>query len=104
MANCSVLILTLNEEDNLPRCLEALRWSDDVVVLDSFSTDRTVELAKAAGCRVVQRAFDNWSAHQNFAVETIPFKHPWVYYIDADEIMTAELAEEVERVTGEAGR
>ena len=71
---CSVLILTLNEEINLQRCLDSVKWSDDVIVLDSFSTDRTVEIARAAGARVIQRKFDNWSSHQNWAVSTIPFK------------------------------
>jgi hypothetical protein len=67
----SILILTLNEEANLPGCLESVAWSDDVVVFDSFSTDRTVEIARAAGAWVVQRQFDNWSAHQSWAVETL---------------------------------
>jgi glycosyltransferase involved in cell wall biosynthesis len=91
----SVLILTLDEEVNLHRCLESVRWSDDVVVLDSFSTDRTLEIAKAAGVRVVQRRFDNWSAHQNWALQNIQFKHPWVYYSDADEVVTPELRDEM---------
>lgn len=97
MAPVSVLILTLNEEVNLPRCLESLKWSDDVVVLDSYSTDRTLEIAAAAGARIVQRRFDNWSAHQNWAVRNIQFRHPWVFYIDADEEVTPELAREIEQ-------
>ena len=100
----SVLILTLNEELNLPDCLESVSWSDDIVVFDSFSADRTVEIAKAAGARVVQRKFDNWSAHQNWAVENIEFKYPWVYYSDADEIMTSELRDEILKVTSEKDR
>ena len=101
MAHCSVLILTLHEEDNLPRCLESLRWCDDVVVYDSNSTDKTVEIATQAGARVIQRKFDNWASHQNWGVQNIEFKHPWVYYIDADEVMTPELAEEVQRIAGD---
>jgi glycosyltransferase involved in cell wall biosynthesis len=92
----SVLILTLNEEINLARCLEGLRWSDDVVVLDSYSTDGTLEIARKYGVRVVQRKFDSWSAHQNWAVTNIPFKYPWVYYSDADEVVTSELAAAVD--------
>jgi len=95
---CSVLVLTLNEEMNLARCLESLRWSDDVVVFDSFSTDRTVEIAKQYGARIVQRQFDNWSSHQNWAVSNIPFKYPWVYYSDADEVVTEELAATIDRI------
>lgn len=93
----SVLILTLNEETNLRDCLASLAWSDDVVVFDSFSTDRTCEIAAASGARVVQRKFDNWSAHQNWAVSNIDFRHPWVLYLDADERCTAELRDEVVR-------
>lgn len=91
----SVLILTLNEEGNLPACLESVAWSDDVVVLDSFSTDSTCDLARAANARVVQRKLDDWASHQNWAVENIPFQHPWVYYTDADEVVTPELRDEL---------
>ena len=91
----SVMILTLNEETNLRECLASLAWSDDIVVFDSFSTDQTCAIAEAAGARVVQRKFDNWSAHQNWAVTNIGFKHPWVLYMDADERCTAELRAEV---------
>lgn len=91
----SVLILTLNEEINLPGCLDSVNWSDDIVVFDSFSSDRTVGVAKSFGARVVQRKFDNWSAHQNWAVENIEFKHPWVWYVDADEVTPPELVQEM---------
>src|SRR5262245_21138154 len=91
----SILILTLNEETNLPACLESVKWSDDIVVLDSFSTDRTTTIATSVGARVVQRQFDNWAAHQNWALEHIPFKHEWVFYLDADEQMTDELRQEI---------
>jgi glycosyltransferase involved in cell wall biosynthesis len=91
----SVLILTLNEEINLDACLASLAWCDDIVVYDSFSTDRTLEIARAHGARVVQRVFDNWSAHQNWAVQNIEFKYPWVLYLDADERCDAELRDDV---------
>lgn len=94
----SILILTLNEQINIEECLASVDWSDDVVVLDSFSTDRTVELAQAAGASVVQRRFDNWATHQNWAMENIPFKHDWVFYLDADERMTPELRVEIDTV------
>src|SRR5256885_2600677 len=64
----SVLILTLNEEINVGECLSSLAWCDDVVVLDSLSTDRTRAIAEERGARAVTRPFDNWSAHQNWAV------------------------------------
>ena len=99
----SVLILTFNEEVNLPTCLKSLAWCDDIVVFDSFSTDRTLDIAKAAGARIIQRNFDNWSAHQNWAVAHIPFKHPWVYYSDADEVVTPQLAEMYRIAAGAIG-
>ena len=98
MPGISTLILTLNEELNLPRCLESVAWCDDVVVLDSFSSDRTLEIARRARARVIQRKFDNWSLHQNWALENIKFKHPWVYYSDADEVVIPELRDEMLRV------
>src|ERR1700690_1195768 len=88
----SILILTKNEEQDLPGCLESVRWSDDVHVFDSHSTDGTLEIARAAGASIVQRHFDNWSSHQNWALANISFRHPWVLYIDADERVTPELA------------
>jgi glycosyltransferase involved in cell wall biosynthesis len=87
----SVLVLTKNEEQELPACLASVAWSDDVHVLDSLSTDRTVEMAREHGAQVTQRAFDNWAAHQNWALANVPFRHSWVFYIDADERVTPEL-------------
>lgn len=98
----SILILTLNEETNLLSCLESVKWSDDIVVLDSFSTDRTPAIATSFGARVIQRQFDNWAAHQNWAMEHIPFKHEWVFYLDADELMTGELRQEIVAIASHA--
>ena len=91
----SVLILTKNEEQDLPRCLASVRWSDDVHVLDSRSTDSTREIAESAGATVTVRDFDNWAAHQNWALANLPFRHPWVFYLDADEEMTPPLVAQV---------
>jgi glycosyltransferase involved in cell wall biosynthesis len=91
----SVLILTLNEEINIGACLESLSWCDDVVVLDSLSTDRTRAIAEEHAVRVVTRGFDNWSAHQNWALANIEFRHPWVLYLDADERCPHDLRDEV---------
>jgi glycosyltransferase involved in cell wall biosynthesis len=65
------------------------------VVLDSLSTDKTRAIAEGRGARVVTRPFDNWSAHQNWAVNNIEFRHPWVLYLDADERCMPELRDEV---------
>src|SRR3546814_2296666 len=76
----SVLILTKNEEQDLPGCLDSVTWCDDIHVYDSYSDDRTVEIAERYRATVTQRKFDNWSAHQNWGLSNIPFKYPWVLY------------------------
>ncbi len=96
--NLSVLILTLDEEINLPGCLDSVACSDDVVVFDSFSNDRTVEIALARGARVVQRLFDNYAAQRNAALNEVSYRHPWLLMLDADERVTPELLREIEAV------
>ena len=96
MNRVSVLVLTKNEQQDLPGCLQSVSWSDDIHVYDSVSTDETVTIARRFGATVIQRPFDNWAAHQNWGLQNIPFKHPWVFYIDADERMTPELVQAVE--------
>jgi len=93
----SVVILTLNEEKALPGCLSSLHGCDDVVVLDSGSSDRTVELARAGGARVFARGFDTFAGQRNYAQREVGFRHPWVFHLDADERMTPELDGECRR-------
>jgi len=100
----SVLILTLNEEVNIRRCIESVSWSDDIVVLDSGSTDRTVEIAREMGARVVVRPFDNERDHRTFSLQRITYKYPWVYNPDADEVTPPELGEEMRSVVQDTGR
>jgi len=102
MPEFSVLILTLNEERDLPACLESVRGCDDIVVLDSGSTDRTHEIAKAAGARVVVRPFDTFASQRNYADDHIQFRHPWVFHLDADEAFTPALRADCEASAGEA--
>ena len=94
----SVLILTKNEERDLPGCLESVAWSDDVHVFDSFSTDETVAIARASGAQVHQREFDDYATHRNAAMDEIRFKNEWVFLLDADERPTADLAREMQQV------
>lgn len=100
----STLIMTFNEEANLPACLDSLSWSDDIVVLDSFSTDRTVDIAKSAGARVYQRAWDGELGQRTYGLREIPFKHPWVYTPDADEITPSDLRDEMLAITSDLER
>jgi glycosyltransferase involved in cell wall biosynthesis len=99
----SILILTRNEEQDLSGCLASVAWSDDVHVLDSMSTDRTVEIARENGAQVTARSFDNWAAHQNWALRNVTFRYPWVFYIDADERVTPELRDAMLAVVGRPG-
>ena len=103
MANVSVLILTKNEQHDLPGCLASVAWSDDIHVYDSLSTDDTLDIAKRFGAAVTQRPFDNWASHQNWGLANVPFKHPWVFDIDADERMTPELEAAVRAATADPG-
>lgn len=93
MSGISVLILTKNEQQDLPACLESVAWSDDIHVFDSMSTDNTVEIAEKFGAKVTKREFDTESIHKNWGLSNIPFKHQWIYHSDADERVTPELAE-----------
>ncbi|MCU0317256.1 MAG: glycosyltransferase family 2 protein [Fimbriimonadaceae bacterium] len=99
----SVMILTKNEEANLPGCLESVAWCDDIHVFDSHSTDRTVEIAEAFGAKVTKRPFDNWAAHQNWGLANLPFAHKWVLYIDADERVTPELKDSISQAVEDPG-
>lgn len=95
----SVVILTLNEEKNLPGCLESVRWCDDIVVFDSHSSDQTTQIADSWGARVYQREFDNYAAQRNSALRIPTYKYPWVLMLDADERVSSELADEIRKVS-----
>ncbi|MEO6815155.1 MAG: glycosyltransferase family 2 protein [Edaphobacter sp.] len=99
----SILILTRNEQRDLPGCLASVAWSDDIHVFDSFSTDDTVAIAQAAGAHVHQRDFDNWSSHQNYALANLPFRHPWVFYLDADERVSPDLQRHLLQAAADPG-
>jgi glycosyltransferase involved in cell wall biosynthesis len=95
----SVLILTRNEQLDLPAALASVSWSDDIHVLDSHSTDATAEIARAAGATVHTRVFD-YATQRNAGLQ-LPFKHPWVFLLDADERATPELSAEMLRTVRE---
>lgn len=98
----AVIVLTQDEERNLPDCLASLSGLDaEVWVVDSGSSDRTVEIARGAGCRVVHHCFENYSAQRNWAFDNLPITAPWTLCLDADERLTPELAREIHAlVTG----
>ncbi len=98
----SVLILTLNEEANLAKCLDSLSWCDDIVVLDSYSGDGTERIAKDRGVRFEQRKFDNYALQRNYALNEIGYKTPWLLMVDADETVPRDLADEIGRASTNA--
>lgn len=91
----SVLIPTRDEARNIADCLAAVAFADERIVFDSHSTDETLPLARAAGARIVQREFDVFSRHKNWALDNIEFAHDWILIVDADERVTPELAAEI---------
>lgn len=107
----SVLILTKNEEQNLPGCLESVAWSDDIHIYDAYSTDKTVEIAEAAGAKIARKSAyaqdklfgGNEAEYRNWGLRTIPFKYPWVIQLDADERVTPELHANIELALKVAG-
>ena len=93
----SVVILARNEEQNIARCVNAVRWCNDVVVIDDGSADQTVQIAEAAGARVLQHKFENFAAQRNWAMEHASLRNEWVLHLDADEVVTSQLEDELRR-------
>ena len=94
----SVIIAARNEEKNLPRCLEGLRDVGEVYVIDSGSTDATPEIARSAGAKVIQFHYQGgWPKKRQWGMNTLPLAFDWVFLVDADEVLTPELCEEIRR-------
>ena len=92
----SVIVPVRNEAGNLPRCLESLREAGEVYVIDSQSSDATVEIASSYGAKVVQFQYHGgWPKKRQWAMDTLPFAYDWIFLVDADEALTPELAEEI---------
>ena len=94
----SAVILTRNEEDNIARCLQSVAWAAERLVVDSFSDDATLQIAAQCGARIVQHAFADFAAQRNFAQAQAA--HDWVLFVDADESVSPELREEIQRLAG----
>lgn len=94
----SVMIFTLNEEIHLPSCIASLAWCDDIIVVDSFSSDATEEICRNNRVRFFQNKFEGFGKQRNWAIDNTNPKHPWILMLDADERVTPELAEEMTRV------
>jgi len=98
----SVIILTFNEELNIEQCLKSVAdWADEILVVDSYSTDKTLEIAKKYGARVAQREFKNQAEQFNWALDNLEIKNEWILRLDADEEILPELKEEIEKKLSE---
>ncbi len=101
MPTISAILITRNEERNVADCLAALSWADEIVVLDSYSTDRTVEVCRRLTDKVHQRTFVNFPTQRNAALELAT--SDWAFFVDADERASAELAAEIRAVVSKPG-
>jgi hypothetical protein len=97
----SVLIPTRNEEANLPECLASCDFADEIVVVDSGSADRTVEIARAAGAVVLVHPFESHARQKNWGLERVA--HDWVLVLDADERVTPALRDAIRRALASPG-
>jgi len=86
----SIVVLTKNEEKDLPACLESVTWSNDIHVLDSGSTDKTLEIAKNYGAKIAINAFESFGKQRNYSLDYIDIANDWILFLDADEIVTQE--------------
>jgi len=94
----AAIVLTKNEERHIGECLGSLAWAERRVVVDSFSTDRTCDIAREHGAEVLQHPFSDYAAQRNAALDAVEAE--WIFFVDADERATPELAEEIRGIAG----
>lgn len=95
----SVIILTFNEEIHIERLLKNISdWADEIFIVDSFSTDKTLEIVKKYETKIVQHKFENQAQQFNWALDNLEIKNDWILRLDADEYLTEELKKEVENI------
>ena len=98
MQDISVIILTFNEEKHIARCIKSLStFTDKVFIVDSGSTDKTVEIAKSLGAKVAVNQWVNYATQFNFGIENNPFKTKWLMRMDSDEYVLPELSDEINK-------
>lgn len=95
MSKLSVIIPTFNNEDIIKDCLESIKWADEIIVVDSFSTDKTLGICRQYTDKVYQHEYVNSAAQKNWALDNIPISSDWVFLIDSDEKVAPELKDEI---------
>ncbi len=93
MTKLTVIIPTLNEESNVQRALDSAFFADEIIVIDSFSSDNTVDIVSKSKATLIQRKFDNFSSQKNYAIDKA--SNEWIFLLDADEEITKELRESI---------
>ncbi len=97
MTKFSAVVITLNEEDHIAQCIEALKAvSNDIVVVDAYSSDKTVEIARASGAEVYKKEWQGYGIAKNFGASKC--KNDWIISIDADEVISKELADSINKL------
>lgn len=96
MQKTTAIIPTFNEEENIERALKSVQWADEIIVVDSFSTDQTVSIAEKWAHKVVQHEYVNSAAQKNWIIPQA--QHEWVFILDADEVVSPELQKEIRQV------
>lgn len=92
----TIIILTYNEEKNLKKCLESVKdWSDEIIIVDSYSSDKTREIAESYSAKFFEHPFKYQADQFNWALDNLPIKNEWILRLDADEVMTEELWQEI---------
>lgn len=95
----SLLIPCKNEENNIARCIQSVQWVDEIFVVDSESSDKTIEIAESLGAKVVQFKYEGgWPKKKNWALENLPFTNEWVLILDADECLPPKAQNEIEEI------
>jgi glycosyltransferase involved in cell wall biosynthesis len=96
MADVAVIVLTYNEELNIAQALDSVQgWAREIFILDSFSADRTLDIARPYGCHIVQHTFENYARQRNFALDDLPINSEWILFLDADEWLPDALKQEI---------
>ncbi len=96
MEKLSVSIITKNEESNIERCLDAVKWADEILVVDSGSTDKTLEICKKYGCNIIETQWMGFGKTKKFAVDNA--KYNWILSVDADEVVSTQLNVKIQSI------
>jgi glycosyltransferase involved in cell wall biosynthesis len=93
MTKITAIIPTLNEEIHIADAIKSVKFADEIIVIDSFSTDKTIEIAEKLQVKIIKRKFDDFSSQKNFAIDQASYD--WIYILDADERVTPEVEKEI---------